>query len=76
MAMLVAQVKASGLPADGLQADRRAGGERFADRGGMIQFLTQENKVRLKINLEASKFANLTISSKLLRPATVINPGD
>jgi hypothetical protein len=47
----------------------------FADRGGLIQFVTQENRIRLRINLEAAKAANLTISSKLLRPATVINPG-
>ena len=47
----------------------------FADRGGMIQFVTQENKIRLRINLAAAKAANLTISSKLLRPATIINSG-
>ena len=47
----------------------------FADRGGMIQFVTQENRIRLRINLAAARAANLTISSKLLRPATVINPG-
>jgi len=46
----------------------------FADRGGMIQFVTQENRIRLRINLAAARAANLTISSKLLRPATVINP--
>jgi hypothetical protein len=47
----------------------------FADRGGIIQFATQDNRIRLRINLEAAKAANLTISSKLLRPATVINSG-
>lgn len=47
----------------------------FADRGGMIQFVTEDNKVRLRINLEAARAASLTISSKLLRPATVINTG-
>jgi hypothetical protein len=47
----------------------------FADRGGMIQFVTQENRIQLRINLAAAKAANLTISSKLLRPATVINSG-
>jgi len=46
----------------------------FADRGGMIQFVTQENRIRLRINLAAARAVNLTISSKLLRPATVINP--
>ena len=47
----------------------------FADRGGMIQFVTKENRVNLRINLAAAKAAKLTISSKLLRPATVINSG-
>ena len=47
----------------------------FADRGGMIQFVTQQNRLRLKINLEAARAAKLTISSKLLRPATVIHSG-
>jgi hypothetical protein len=48
----------------------------FADRGGMIQFVTDENRIHLRINRAAAKAANLTISSKLLRPATVINSGD
>ena len=47
----------------------------FADRGGMIQFVTEESKIHLRINLAAAKAAKLTISSKLLRPATVINSG-
>ena len=46
--------------------------EGFARRGGMMLFLTQGNKTRLRINLEAAKAANLTISSKLLRPAEII----
>ncbi|HEV2827917.1 MAG TPA: YfiR family protein [Pyrinomonadaceae bacterium] len=33
----------------------------------MIQFVTQQNKIRLRINAEAARAANLTISSKLLR---------
>jgi hypothetical protein len=47
----------------------------FAQHGGMIRFVTEKNKIRLRINLEAAKAANLTISSKLLRPAEIINPG-
>jgi hypothetical protein len=47
----------------------------FADHGGMIQFVTEQNRIRLRINLAAAKAANLTISSKLLRPATIINSG-
>jgi hypothetical protein len=47
----------------------------FAQRGGMIRFVTERNKIRLRINLEAAKAANLTISSKLLRPADIVAPG-
>jgi hypothetical protein len=41
----------------------------FAQRGGMVRFLTEKNKIRLRINVDAAKAANLTISSKLLRAA-------
>ena len=47
----------------------------FAGRGGMIRFVTERNKIRLKINLEAAKAAGLTISSKLLRPAEIVTFG-
>lgn len=47
----------------------------FADRGGIVQFVSQGNRIRLRINLDAAKAARLTISSKILRPATVITPG-
>jgi hypothetical protein len=49
-----------------------AGG--FAERGGMIGFVTDHNRIRLKINLAAAQAAHLTISSKLLRVADIINP--
>jgi len=44
----------------------------FAQHGGMVEFVTDKNKIRLDINLDAAKAANLTISSKLLRPATIV----
>lgn len=44
----------------------------FADRGGMIQFVTDKNRIRLRINLEAAQAADLTISSKLLRVAEIV----
>ena len=47
----------------------------FAKQGGMIRFVTEKNKVRFGINVEAAKAAKLTISSKLLRPAEIISPG-
>lgn len=49
--------------------------EGFAVRGGMIRFVNDNNKVRFRINVEAAKAANLTISSKLLRPADIVAPG-
>jgi hypothetical protein len=49
--------------------------ESFAQHGGMIRFVTEKNKIRFRVNLETTKAANLTISSKLLRPAEIIAPG-
>ncbi len=49
-------------------------GPRFAERGGMIHFVTERNRIRLKINLRAAQAANLTISSKLLRVAEIVAP--
>ena len=45
--------------------------EGFAELGGMIELFTEKSKVRMRINLEAVKAANLKISSKLLRVAEV-----
>ena len=47
-------------------------GDDFVQSGGMIRLATAQNKIRLIINLEAAKAANLTISSKLLRSAEVV----
>ena len=49
--------------------------EGFVQQGGMIRFITEKNKIRLRINPEAAKAAKLTISSKLLRPAEIVTPG-
>jgi hypothetical protein len=46
--------------------------EGFAQRGGIVRFLTEKNKIRLRINLDAAKAAKLTISSKLLRAAELV----
>jgi hypothetical protein len=48
-------------------------GDDFAERGGMIQFVNDKNRIRLRINLEAAQAANLTISSKLLRVAEIVS---
>ena len=47
----------------------------FTRRGGMIRFVTVDNKIRLRVNLAAARQANLAISSKLLRPAQIVAPG-
>jgi hypothetical protein len=49
--------------------------EGFAKNGGTIRFLTGQNKIRFRINVEAAKTANLTISSKLPRAAEIISSG-
>jgi hypothetical protein len=47
----------------------------FARRGGIVRFATVGNKIRLRVNLAAAQQAKLTISSKLLRPAEIVVPG-
>lgn len=44
----------------------------FAEQGGMIEFTTEEKRIRLKINVDAARASDLLISSKLLRPATIV----
>jgi hypothetical protein len=41
-------------------------------RAVIIRFLTDNQKIRLQINVDSARNAGLTISSKLLRPAQVI----
>ena len=45
--------------------------EGFTELGGMIQFFTEKNNIRMRINLDAVKASNLRVSSKLLRVAEV-----
>lgn len=42
----------------------------FAAQGGMIQFVTEGNRVRFAVNLTAAEKAGLTLSSELLKVAT------
>jgi hypothetical protein len=49
--------------------------EEFAGSGGMIRFVTDRNRIRLQINLEAARATGLTLSSKLLRPAEIVRQG-
>jgi hypothetical protein len=48
----------------------------FTLHGGMIRFVTENNKIRLRINVDAAKAAELTISSKLLKPSQIVAPGE
>jgi hypothetical protein len=49
--------------------------EEFSKRGGMIDFITRRGKIRLEINVETVRAANLAVSSKLLRLADIVAPG-
>lgn len=46
----------------------------FTTQGGMIRFVKEDRKTRIRINLQAVKEADLKISSKLLRLAEIVNP--
>lgn len=46
--------------------------EDFAQKGVMINFFLEENKVRFEINVKAAEQAGLKISSKLLRLARLV----
>jgi hypothetical protein len=43
-----------------------------SERGVMIQFTTENNRIRLRINVDSARAAGLTVSSKLLRPAEIV----
>lgn len=47
----------------------------FARRGGVVRFTTEKGKIRLRINLEAARAENVTISSRLLKLADIVQPG-
>ena len=50
-------------------------GTGFAKRGGMIRFVSERNKIRMRINVAAAEAVQLTISSKLLRAAEIVTTG-
>jgi hypothetical protein len=47
----------------------------FCNRGGMIQFVMQADKVRFEVNLPPAEKAGLTLSSQLLKVATSVLKG-
>ena len=49
--------------------------KQFAQRGGIINFIIKQNKIRFEINLDAAQQAKLKISSKLLKLAKIIRDG-
>ena len=49
--------------------------EWFARSGGMISFITVQNKTRFAINIEAAQRAGLRIRSKLLKLAEIVQTG-
>jgi hypothetical protein len=44
----------------------------FAQRGGVIRFILEDNRVRFEVNVEAAHQADLTISSRLLTLARIV----
>ncbi len=46
--------------------------EDSAFRGVMIHFITEQNKIHLRINLDVVKAVGLTLSSKLLRVSEIV----
>lgn len=44
----------------------------FVERGGMIQFVLEGNRVRFEVNLTATQHAGLTLSSELLKVAIAV----
>jgi len=48
--------------------------DRFARRGGMIGFYSEDNRVRLEVNRAAAERAGLRLSSKLLAVARLVKP--
>ncbi len=47
--------------------------ERFLNRGGVMQFILEDNKIRVMISRKAAEREGLKISSKLLQVARVVD---
>ena len=48
----------------------------FTNRGGMIQFVTDDKRIRFEVNLTAAQRAGLTLSSELLKVATLVRTNE
>jgi hypothetical protein len=45
----------------------------FTDKGGLVRFFPEDNKVRFEINLDGVRHSRLRISSKLLKLAKIVH---
>jgi hypothetical protein len=45
----------------------------FVARGGIIQFVVLDNKIRFEVNLSAAERSNLNLSSELLKVAVAVH---
>ena len=45
----------------------------FAEAGGLMQFVIEENRVRFLVNLDVAKQSKLRVSAKLLALAHVVH---
>jgi YfiR/HmsC-like len=75
--LYIARSEATHMPAILAALDNRgvltvADMDQGAERGVMIELATENNRIRLRINVDAARAAGLTISSKLLRPAEIV----
>jgi YfiR/HmsC-like len=48
----------------------------FAQQGGIIEFVNQEDKIRFEVNLDAAAEAHLVLSSQLLKVASKVIDND
>jgi hypothetical protein len=48
-------------------------GEDFAERGGGIQIILEDNRLRFAVNVDALRKARLSVSSKLLALARIVH---
>lgn len=46
--------------------------DHFAENGGIIGFFTENNRIKMQVNSNAAKYAQLIISSKLLRVCKIL----
>lgn len=67
-AELLAQARKTGALTVGDQED-------FARRGGMVGFYSESGKIKLEVNPEAARAANLKFSAKLLEIARPVSGG-